>query len=152
MKTNKRIFATVCGLLFLSLIPLQAQTTDELRLTNNQLSAKNKLLEDKNQSLEKQLKKCQRKAYGSNYSELQAENDRLKEEVKKLEADLAALSSVNSSENKTALDIKDPAFKAHLLHYCDMDNDGVITTWDAEHTYVIDCSHKNKGLFLNSGS
>lgn len=152
MKTNKRIFATVCGLLFLSLIPLQAQTSDELRLTNNQLSAKNKLLEDKNQSLEKQLKKCQRKAYGSNCSELQAENDRLKEEVKKLEADLAELSSVNSGENKTALDIKDPAFRAYLLKYCDMDNDGVITTWDAEHTYVIDCSKENKGSFLKSDS
>lgn len=152
MKTRIKLFAIVCGLLLMPLIPLQAQSVGDYKITINQLNARIKKLEDEKQAFEKQLKKCQKKNSGGNCSELQDENDRLKEEVKKLEADLAALSSVNSSENKTALDIKDPAFKAHLLHYCDMDNDGVITTWDAEHTYVIDCSHKNKGLFLNSGS
>ena len=32
----------------------------------------------------------------------------------------------------------DPVFREYLLKYCDMDNDGVLTQWDAEHTYVID--------------
>ena len=35
-------------------------------------------------------------------------------------------------------DIKDPMFLEYLLRYCDMDNDGILTQWDAEHTYVID--------------
>ena len=149
MKTNKIILATVCGLLLLSLLPLQAQTNDELRLTIDQLRAKNKSLEEKNKKLETQLRQCRKK---SNCSELQTENERLKDEVDSLKANLTALYSITIAENKTALDIKDPVFKAYLLRYCDMDNDGEITTWDAEHTYVIDCSIENKRALLKSGS
>ncbi len=152
MKVKMIKFTTVFGLLFFYLFATQAQTVGDLKITVNQLNKRIEALEKENQNLEKQLKKCQKKTTGGNCSELQAENDRLKKEVKKLEADLAELSSVNSGENKTALDIKDPAFRAYLLKYCDMDNDGVITTWDAEHTYVIDCSKENKGSFLKSDS
>ena len=150
MKTNKIIFATVCVLLFLSLIPLQAQTNDELRLTIDQLKAKNKSLEEKNKTLEAKLKKCQRKTSSGDCSELEAENQRLTEEANQLRIDLKALSS-SSNSKKTTLDIKDPVFKAYLLRYCDMDNDGEITTYDAEHTYVIDCS-KGRGNFWNGES
>lgn len=43
--------------------------------------------------------------------------------------------------------IKDSVFLDYLLSYCDVDNDGKLTQWDAEHTYIIDIgidkSHSN---------
>lgn len=141
MKTHKTKLAFFFVMLLLPMVTLQAQTYDELRIKVGQLEAKNRKLEEKSQKLETQLKQCRKK---SNCSELQTENDRLKEEVHKLKADLNALPSMTSNENKVALDIKDPAFKAYLLKFCDMDNDGEITTWDAENTYVMDCSFWNK--------
>lgn len=151
MKKNKIKFTIACGLLFLPLISLQAQSESvgELKMTIKEQKAQIEKLKEEKQKLEKQLKQCRKK---SNCGELQTENERLKGEIDSLMADLHALSNITIAENKTVLDIKDPVFKAYLLRYCDMDNDGEITTWDAEHTYVIDCSRKNKGVFLNSES
>lgn len=142
MKTRIILFAVICGLFLIPLIPLQGQSGGDYEITINKLNARIKKLEEEKQTLETKLKKCQKKG---SCDELQAENNRLKEEVKKLNKDLAEYLSSNNSENKTVLDIKDPTFKAYLLRFCDMDNDGEITTWDAEHTYVIDCSIVNKG-------
>lgn len=151
MKTRIILFAIMCGLSLMSLIPIQAQSVGDYKITINQLNARIKKLEDEKQALEKKLKWYQKKSSSGDCSELQAENGQLKDETKRLRADLEALSSLISGENKTPIEIKDPVFKAYLLRYCDMDNDGEITTWDAEHTYVIDCS-KEKGSFLKTES
>lgn len=152
MKTKRIKFAIACGLLLLPLISLQAQSVGELKMTIKEKNAQIEKLEKEKQTLEARLKKCQRKTSSGDCSELEAENQRLKDEANQLRADLEAMSDSDSSKNKIALDIKDLVFKAYLLRYCDMDNDGEITTWDAEHTYVIDCSKENKGSFLKGES
>lgn len=145
MKTHKTKLAFLFVMLLLPMVMLQAQTYDELRITVGQLEAKNKKLEEKNQKLDAQLKKC-RKSSNGNCDEIQAENNRLNEEVGKLREKLAENLSLNSSGEKTPLDIKDPVFREYLLKYCDMDDDGVFTQWDAEHTYVIDFSREKSLL------
>lgn len=151
---NNRIilFAIVCELFLIPVIPLQGQSVGGNDMTIKKLNARIEKLEDEKQALEKKLKRYQKKSSGGDCSELQVENEQLKYEANQLRADLEALSSSNNSKNKTPLEIKDPVFKAYLLRYCDMDNDGEITIWDAEHTYVIDCGKENKGSFLKSES
>lgn len=52
-----------------------------------------------------------------------------------------------AKSNKINTYIKDSVFLDYLLSYCDVDNDGKLTQWDAEHTYIIDIgidkSHSN---------
>lgn len=114
-----------------------AQTIDELRLTVKQLEEKNAVLESK-------LRKIQK---GKNKSDAEAEEAirSLQEENKELQSELNRISKENNdkqeAENNSKhqkLDIEDPVFRDYLLRYCDMDNDGALTQWDAEHTYVID--------------
>lgn len=138
----------VCGLLFLPLIRLQAQSesVSELKMTIKEQKAQIKKLEEEKQTLETKLKKSQKKNPKGNCDELQEENNELKKQNQKLKDNLRMKSHENSYVDKTTLDIKDPQFKAYLLRYCDMDNDGDITTWDAEHTYVINCAKEKKSI------
>lgn len=146
MKTRLLLFALFCGMLLIPQAPSQAQSVEDYKITVNQLNARIKKLEEEKQTLETKLKKSQKKNSKGNCDELQSENDYLKKQNKKLKDDLSMYSHRNSFGNETVLDIKDPQFKAYLLRCCDMDNDGEITTWDAEHTYVIICAKEKKSL------
>ncbi len=146
MKIRIILFAIVCGMLLVSQAPIQAQSVGDNEITIKKLNARIKKLEEEKQTLETKLKKSQKKNSNGNCDELQAENKSLKEENKRLNADLNACLYGNSFGNETVLDIKDPQFKAYLLRCCDMDNDGEITTWDAEHTYVIICAKEKKSV------
>lgn len=148
MRINKIKFTIVCGLLLLPLIRLQAQSesVSELKMTIKEQKAQIKKLEEEKQTLETKLKKSQKKNSNGNCDELRAENNELKKQNKKLENDLNMYLLGEFFGDKTVLDIKDPQFKAYLLRCCDMDNDGEITTWDAEHTYVINCAKEKKSV------
>lgn len=146
MKTRLLLFALFCGMLLIPQAPSQAQSVEDYKITVNQLNARIKKLEEEKQTLETKLKKSQKKNSKGNCDELQSENDDLKKQNKKLKDDLSMYSHGNSYGKKTVLDIKDPQFKAYLMRCCDMDNDGEITTWDAEHTYVINCAKEKKGV------
>lgn len=142
MMTKKIKFTITFGLLFLPLISLiaQSESVGQLKMTIDEQKAQIEKLKEEKQKLQKQL----------NWSQKEIKN--LKNQIAKQEdgSDNTVIVPQGQSiieDDKTALVITDPLFKDYLLRHCDMDNDGVITTWDAEHTYVIDCSkEKKKGL------
>lgn len=127
-----------------------AQTIDELRISVKQL-------EEKNSQLEAKLRRLQK---GKNQSEAEAEEtiQLLQKENQELQAELDSIADEEKEKLKkenvaksVRIEIKDPIFKEYLLRYCDMDNDGILSQWDAEHTYVIDIG-RDKSLLNLIGS
>lgn len=144
MRTSRSFIAILCGLLLLPLIQSQAQSVRDLQTTIKEKDAQIEKLREEKQTLETKLRKCQKKNSEDNCEELRSQNLQLSRENQQLRDANSVLLKASMDEDKTPIEIKDPIFKAYLLRYCDMDDDGVITTWDAEHTYVIDCSKANK--------
>lgn len=122
----------------------KAQSIDELKNTIKQLEAKNSALESKVKTLQKGKNKSAVEAEET-IKQLQEEFDELWsefEDYKNVEKERA---KVEENSKLAKINIKDPVFLEYLLRYCDMDNDGILTQWDAEHTYVIDFG-KDKSL------
>ena len=127
----------VLALVCLSFCELRAQTIDELNTKIKQLEAKNASLEAKIKNLQKGNKKSNAEAM-QQLQELQDAYDLLSQElntVKKKEQDKV---DAEARSKTVKIEIRDAVFKEYLMRYCDMDGDGVLTQWDADHTYVID--------------
>ena len=136
--------AIIIGCLLLIQGNVFSQTIDELKITVKQLEAKNN-------SLETKLKKCQKGK--KNGAESEQRILQLEEENRQLQREIILLKGKEEKNDdaeierakKTILDIQDPYFTSYLLRYCDMDDDGVITQFDADNTFVIDLSKEKKG-------
>lgn len=138
MKARHILHATaVFALACLSFCELHAQTMDELNLKIKQLEAKNSSLEAKVKSLQKGNKKNSVEAM-QQMQELQDENAVLSHEIQRIRQEEQDKADAEEKSKTVKIDVKDPVFKEYLLRYCDMDGDGVLSQWDAEHTYVID--------------
>lgn len=141
------------GLMFvLPINDSMAQSVYELQML---VKEKDKQIE----GLKKQIKNLQN-IRNKNYAELeenmrliQEENDSLWTVIEDIRAVEKARSEDEANTKLVTInsDIKDPVFLEYLLRYCDMDNDGVLTQWDAEHTYVIDIG-RDKSLLNLIGS
>ena len=142
---NKKHCLFIIIVLSCLIIPLSivnGQTIDEVEQLKAQLKAQKTKYEN-NIKKERQAKEKAEK----NIRLLQKENDSL---VTVIESIRAVEKGQSEAEANTKLvtinsEIKDPVFLEYLLRYCDMDNDGILTQWDAEHTYVIDIS-RDKSL------
>ncbi|MBR5082514.1 MAG: hypothetical protein IKX35_08760 [Bacteroidales bacterium] len=138
------------SLFLMASLSCNAQSVDELQI-------KVKKLEAQNSALEAKLKKCGKNNKNSADQEkmieyLNSENSRLNAEINaknKADADKAAS---DEAKKTMKLNIKDPVFKEYLLRYCDMDDDGVLTQWDADRTYIIDITRDKSVLKLMDGS
>lgn len=140
MKSNcinrKKYFLFVALLLsFLinSFSVAKGQTYDELKTKVNQLESETYKFKNEIKNLKKTNKS------------LNAENIQLKKVNDSLSTVIELFPRVEKTDPEThtkldtiSNDIKDPIFLEYLLKYCDMDNDGVLTQWDAENTYIID--------------
>ena len=146
MKSKYGLFvAMLLSVLINSLSIAKGQTVDELNNRTKQLEAEIREMKAK-------LQKCQRDRRTADEAEksiriLQKENDSLKDEIESIRTieEARSKAEANAKLVKIDSDIKDPVFLEYLLKYCDMDNDGVLTQWDANHTYVIDIG-KDKSL------
>lgn len=129
----------------------KAQTIDELKLTIKQLEAKNS-------NLENQLKKSKQNTGSKKCTELEKQILQLQEEKAELIRENIRLRgkenpvAQDSASHFIELDISDMYFKAYLLKYCDMDNDGRFSQWDADHTYIIDLENESNSLYRNKES
>lgn len=140
------------GLMFvLPINDSMAQSVYELQML---VKEKDKQIE----GLKKQIKNLQN-IRNKNYAELeenmrliQEENDSLWTVIEDIRAVEKARSEDEANTKLVTInsDIKDPVFLEYLLRYCDMDNDGALTQWDAEHTYAIDIVRDKSLLDLNS--
>lgn len=128
-----------------------AQTIDELKITVKQLEAKNKDLETKLKKIQKGKSKSAAEAEET-IQKLLVENDSLWSEIENIRATEKALAKAEADAKSVNLNIKDPVFFEYLLRFCDMDNDGNLTRWDAEHTYVIDIARDKSLLNLIGNS
>lgn len=140
MKTNSLYsMAALFGILvfMFSKNNIMAQSVDELKITVKQLEAKNSALEAKVKKLQKVKSKSDSEAEEA-IQQLQEENDELRAEIRGIRETEQALFEAEAKAKSNKIKIADPAFNEYLLRYCDMDNDGILTQWDAEHTYVID--------------
>lgn len=141
------------GLMFvLPINESMAQSVYELQML---VKEKDKQIE----RLNKQIKNLQN-GRNKNFAELeenmrllQEENDSLWIVIEDIRAVEKARSEAEANTKLVTInsDIKDPVFLEYLLRYCDMDNDGVLTQWDAEHTYVIDVG-RDKSILNVFGS
>lgn len=120
------------------------------------------LVKEKDKQIEKLNKQIRSLQNGrnKNYAELEGNMRQLQEENDSLLAVIEDISAVEKAQSKAEAntklvtinsDIKDPVFLEYLMRYCDMDNDGVLTQWDAEHTYVIDIA-RDKSILNFFGS
>ena len=130
--------------------PSEAQTVDELKIKVQQLEAKNS-------ALEARLKKSNKNS--KNMAEQEQQMEVLREEIARLQGIIDQKASdeaawVRSEEAKKNVKIKvaDENLLNYLMRFCDMDNDGVLTQWDAEHTYVIDIARDKSLLKLKDGA
>lgn len=146
----KKSFLFIIAVLFSMIIPFsiaKGQNIDEI----NQLKAEKKALEEK-------LKRCQNNNRQKNVEtiqRLQKEKDSLSNIIEDIRGEVEKVQSEAEAKVKAEIDaksikidnfIKDSVFLEYLLWYCDMDNDGVLTQWDAEHTYVIDIGKDDSHL------
>ena len=140
MKQKHYLFVIAVAIsLVASLSVAKGQTIDELNTRVKQLEAENRDLRNKNQRLQKGLSK--NAAESENViKQLQEENDSLLAVIEDIRTVEKARSEAEANSKLVTInsDIKDPVFLEYLLRCCDMDNDGVLTQWDAEHTYIID--------------
>lgn len=124
-----------------SLSVVRGQTIDELNTRVKQLEAENSDLQNKIKRLKKDMNV--NAAEERNVIQLlQKENDSLSAVIENIRM-VEKAQYENEAYAKSVIIsnyIKDPFFLEYLLRCCDMDNDGVLTQWDAEHTYVIDIS------------
>lgn len=127
----------------------EAQSVDELQI-------KIKKLEAQNSALEAKLKKSTNKNSKNSAEQerqmdvLRGEIDRLRNVIEERDADEAARAQAELSKKTVKIAIKDPVFMEYLNRYCDMDDDGVFTQWDAEHTYIIDIAKDKSLLRINN--
>lgn len=124
----------------------QAQTVDELKIKVQQLEAKNSALEAK-------LKKSNKN--NKNLAEQEMQMDVLRNEISRLQgvidqkaADETARAQAEEAKKTVRINVVDVNFLNYLMRFCDMDNDGVLTQWDAEHTYIIDIARDKSLLKL----
>lgn len=145
MKKKLCLFVTVVlTFLFVAYSSANGQTVDELNTRIKQLEAENRSLDTKLKKLQKGKSKSAAEAEET-IRQLQEENDELWAEIggyKQAEKDQQ---EAEENAKSIKISIKDPVFLEYLLRYCDMDNDGILTLWDAEHTYIIDIA-KDKSL------
>lgn len=121
-----------------------AQTVEELKFTIKKLEAENNKLKD-------DAKKASKKSNKKGCVELEKEVQRLEEDLIELQRENVRIRGAGKEDDvktKTEiLEINDSFLKTYLLRYCDMDNDGVLTQWDADHTYIIDFDNDATSLF-----
>ena len=140
--------AVLIGLVFvLPINECMAQSVYELQML---VKEKDKQIERLNKQV-KSLQNGRNKNYAEleeNMRQLQEENDSLWVLIEDIRADEKAQSETEAKAKLVKIDssINDPVFLEYLLRFCDMDNDGVLTQWDAEHTYVIDIG-RDKSVF-----
>lgn len=151
MKRNHCIFVTaILFCLIASLPELKAQTIDELNTRIKQLEAENRALEAKVKKLQIGKSKSDAEAE-ANIRLLIEANDSLRTEIQGIRTEEKTRSEAEANTKLVNIIIKDPLFFEYLLRFCDMDNDGNLTQWDAEHTYIIDIG-KDKSLLNLIGS
>lgn len=130
----------------------KAQSIDELKNTIRQLEAKNSALESKVKVLQKGKNKSAAEAEET-IQQLQKEKDSLWRVIEGIRETEKRLIEAEANVKLVKISIKDPIFYEYLLRYCDMDNDGSLTQWDAEHTYVIDIARDKSVLnFIGNSS
>ncbi len=145
MKRKHYIFVVSILISMFAFLPvLSGQTVDELNTRVKQLEAENRILEAKVKKLQKGKSKSDAEAE-ENMRLLQKENDSLWAEIQSIKAAERAHFDAETNTKSVKISIKDPLFLEYLLRFCDMDNDGILTQWDAEHTYVIDIA-RDKSL------
>ena len=145
------LMALLTGVAFaMSTHRCEAQTVDELKIKVQQLEAKNS-------SLESKLKQCRQG--NKNSAEQERQMDVLRDEITRLtnvinqkEADEVARIQSEEAKKQVTIKIADDNFRNYLMRFCDMDNDGVLTQWDAEHTYVIDITRDKSILKLKDSN
>lgn len=150
MNKMRYLFVTMILMSLLGLLSeSKGQTIDELNTRVKQLEAENRTLEAKLKKLQKGKNQSEAKAE-ENIRLLIEENDSLWSEIQSIKADKKAQSEAEANAKSVRISVKDPAFMEYLLRYCDMDNDGVLTQWDAEHTYIIDIARDKSSSRTNN--
>ena len=151
MKKKHCIVVTVILFCLIASLPeSKGQTIDELNTRIKQLEAENRALEAKIKKFQKGKSKSDAEAE-ENMRLLIKENDSLWAELSAINAAEKARSRAEVDTKSLKINIKDPVFSEYLTRYCDMDNDGILTQWDAEHTYVIDIG-KDKSFLSHFGN
>lgn len=151
MKRTHCIFLTAILLCLIASIPeSKGQTIDELNTRIKQLEAEKRTLEAKVKTLQKSKNKSAAEAEESMRLLLE-ENDSLWAEISAINAAEKAQSKAETEDKSIKINIKDPWFLDYLMRYCDMDNDGILSQWDAKHTYVIDIG-KDKSFLSHFGN
>lgn len=150
MKSKQQLlfFALFLVGMLLPIFRLSGQTYDELNTRVKQLEADKRALEAKVKKLQQGKSKSAAEAEET-IQQLLAENDSLWSEIENIRGIEKTLAKAEADAKSVKLNIKDPVFFEYLLRFCDMDDDGNLTQWDAEHTYVIDIA-KDRTIFGNS--
>ena len=137
--------------MLLPIFSLSGQTYDELNTRVKQLEADKRALEAKVKKLQQGKSKSAAEAEET-IQQLLGENDSLWSEIENIRETEKSLAKAEADAKSVKLNIKDPVFFEYLLRFCDMDNDGNLTRWDAEHTYVIDIARDKSLLSLIGNS